>query len=256
MANGDCIWYDRSEFKIVTMPKLLLLSNSTNYGEGYLEYPKESIRSFLGDSVQKVLFIPYAGVGFSYDEYSSKVAAPFREVGYQVDGIHTFDDPKQAVRDAECIAVGGGNTFALLNLLYQNDLIEMIRQRVNGGMPFMGWSAGSIVAGPSIRTTNDMPIIEPPSFTALNLVPFQINPHYTERILSNHSGETRKDRLNEFIAMNPNMKVIGIPEGNLLEVINNQVRLVGPDEIKIFEQGKEIATYSASDDLSFLLNSQ
>jgi len=236
------------------MSRLLLLSNSTNFGEAYLQYPQAAIRSFLGNEEKEVLFIPYAGVGFSYDDYTSKVAAPFLEMGYGLRGIHTTNDPKKAVENAEAIAIGGGNTFALLNLLYQNDLLDVIRRRVSEGIPFMGWSAGSNVAGPSISTTNDMPIIEPPSFKALNLVSFQINPHYTEATLPNHGGETRKDRLNEFIAINPNMKVIGIPEGNLLEVIDDSVKLVGSDEVKVFEQGREIKTYSSQDDLSFILD--
>jgi dipeptidase E len=235
------------------MKKLLLLSNSTNFGEQYLQYPQDAIKSFLRHEVKDVLFIPYAGVGFSYDEYTAKVANPFEQMGYRLKGIHTCDDPKEAIMQAEAIAVGGGNTFALLNLLYAHDLIDVIRQRVTDGMPFMGWSAGSNIAGPSIKTTNDMPIIEPPSFEALKLVPFQINPHYTEATLPNHGGETRKDRINEFIAINADMKVVGIAEGNLLEVAGDQVTLIGNDEVKIFEQGQEIKVCTQRDDLSFLL---
>ncbi len=235
------------------MRRLLLLSNSTNFGEEYLEYPQSAIQSFLGKEVKEVLFVPYAAVGFSYDDYTAKVVAPLEKIGYQVTGIHTTDDPKQAVQDAEVLAIGGGNTFALLDLLYQHDLLEVIRERVGRGMPFMGWSAGSNVAGTTISTTNDMPIVEPPSFKALNLVPFQINPHYTEATLPNYGGETRKDRINEYIAINPNMKVIGVPEGNILEVINDQVRLIGDGEVKVFEQGQESKTFFKTDDLSFLL---
>jgi len=236
------------------MKRLLLLSNSTNFGEKYLEYPQDVIKSFLGKEVKEVLFIPYAGVGFSYDEYAAKVAAPFEKMGCQLVGIHTKDNAKKAVEQAEVIAVGGGNTFALLNLLYQNDLVDAIRHRVEEGMPYMGWSAGSNVAGPSIKTTNDMPIIEPPTFEALNLVSFQINPHYTEATLPNHGGETRKDRINEFVAINPDMKVVGVPEGNLLQVIDDQVTLIGNDEVKVFEQGKEIKVCTHQDDLSFLMS--
>lgn len=235
------------------MKRLLLLSNSTNFGEKYLQYPQDAIKSFLENEVKEVLFIPYAGVGFSYDDYSAKVAAPFEKMGYQLKGIHTKDDPKKAVEQAEVIAVGGGNTFALLNLLYENDLVGAIRQRVVEGMPYMGWSAGSNIAGPSIRTTNDMPIIEPPSFEALNLVPFQINPHYTEATVPNHGGETRKDRINEFIAINPDMKVVGVPEGNLLEVTGDQVKLIGNDEVKVFENGQDIQILTSKEDLSFLM---
>jgi len=236
------------------LKKLLLLSNSTNFGEAYLEYPKSSIQSFLGDQIRKVLFVPYAGVGVSYDEYTRKVALPFTDVDYNLEGIHTFSNPVTAVESAEAIAIGGGNTFELLNQLYRNNLLEPIRKRVEEGVPFMGWSAGSNVAGPSIKTTNDMPIIEPPSFDALNLVPFQINPHYTEERLPNHGGETRKDRLYEFIALNPDVNVVGIPEGNLLQIEGNKVKLVGEGSISIFRQGEEAKIYNSNDDLGFLMS--
>ena len=238
----------------MSQKRLLLLSNSKNYDENYLEYPQDTIKSFLSHAVKEVLFIPYAGVGFSYDEYTEKVATPFNSMGYGLKGIHADTDPKSAVEDAEAIAVGGGNTFELLNQLYKNDLIHAIQERVSDGMPFMGWSAGSNVAGPSIKTTNDMPIVEPESFNALNLVPFQINPHYTEAVLPKHGGETRKDRLNEFVALNPDVYVVGIPEGNLIEVIGNKLRLIGPDSIKVFKQGRDIEEFTSADDLNFLLN--
>ncbi|MCP4458118.1 MAG: dipeptidase PepE [Cytophagales bacterium] len=233
--------------------RLLLLSNSTNYGETYLKYPKESISKFLEKDNEEILFIPYAGVGFSYDMYTEKVALPFSELGYRIIGIHTFPDPKQAVMDAEVIAVGGGNTFELLNQLYANKLVEVIQERVNSGVPYMGWSAGSNVASPSIKTTNDMPIVEPPSFNALNLVPFQINPHYTEAQLPNHGGETRKDRIKEFLHLNQDDAVIGIPEGNLLEISDNSCKLRGDDIIKVFKYGAEILNLSSKDNLDFLL---
>jgi dipeptidase E len=237
----------------MTKRRLLLLSNSTNFGESYLEYPKKAISEFLGKKIKKVLFIPYAGVGFGYDEYTEKVGQALSNIGYEVKGIHTQANPRQAVLDAEAIAIGGGNTFELLNQLYQLDLINSILNKINDGVPFMGWSAGSNVAGPSIKTTNDMPIVEPQSFTALNLVPFQINPHYTEERLPNHGGETRKDRINEFIALNKNIYVAGVPEGNILKIENNQCRLIGSDSIKIFKQGQEIQTLTSKDNLDFLL---
>ena len=237
----------------MTKHRLLLLSNSTNFGGSYLEYPKKHISKFLGSKIKKVLFIPYAGVGFSYDNYTEKVAEPFAELGFEIQGIHTFSNPKQAVLDAEAIAIGGGNTFELINQLYKNDLVQSIQEKVNNGTPFMGWSAGSNVAGPSIKTTNDMPIVEPPSFTALNLVPFQINPHYTEERLPNHGGETRKDRINEFIALNKNTYVAGVPEGNILKIENNECQLIGSDSIKVFRHGQDIQTLSTVDNIDFLL---
>lgn len=253
MADGSCLWFSDNKFQIEQMRRLLLLSNSTNFGEKYLEYPQSTIKHFLGEDIKEVLFIPFAGVGFSHDDYTAKVAIPFLEMGYQITGIHTKSDLKSAIEEAEAIAVGGGNTFALLKLLYENDLLGVIRERVAEGIPFMGWSAGSNITGPTIRTTNDMPITEPPSFDALNLIPFQINPHYTEATLPNHGGETRKDRINEFIAINPDIKVIGIPEGNLLKVIDDQVQLIGNDKVKIFEQRKDIRVLDSSSDLSFLM---
>lgn len=234
--------------------RLLLLSNSTNYGQSYLEYPKLEISRFLGKEVKEVLFIPYAGVGFSYDVYTEKVALPFSELGYKIQGIHSFLDPKQAVMNAEAIAIGGGNTFELLNQLYSNDLIESIVRRVDDGIPYMGWSAGSNVAGPSIKTTNDMPIVEPPSFNALNLIPFQINPHYTETTLPNHGGETRKDRINEFLQLNQEAVVVGLPEGNMLEVSSNECRLIGDGVCKIFKYDSEIRNCSSQDSLDFLIS--
>lgn len=238
------------------MKRLLLLSNSTNVGELYLEYPKAAIANFLGPDVKSVLFVPYAGVGISYDDYTLKTSNPFLEMGYEVNGIHTYSDPVEAVKGADAIAVGGGNTFELLKQLYKYDLIGSIQTKVEEGMPFMGWSAGSNIAGPTIRTTNDMPIVEPPSFDALGLVPFQINPHYTEERLPNHGGETRKDRLNEFVALNPDIEVVGIPEGNLLEIIGNQVRLIGLNDVKVFRRGQNVRNFKAGDDLDFLLNSK
>lgn len=234
--------------------RLLLLSNSTNYGEEYLAFAKPSLQTFLGKGVDQVLFIPYAGVTFSYDAYTSKVAAAFSEIGYDVRGIHTFSDPVEAVKNAGAVAVGGGNTFELLNQLYNQGIMSTIRARIKSGMHYMGWSAGSNVAGPSIRTTNDMPIVEPESFDALKLVPFQINPHYTEARLPNHGGETREDRLNEFLVLNQKSKVVGIPEGNILQVSDDRMNLIGPDRVKVFEYGSEPVTYDSEKDLSFLLD--
>lgn len=235
---------------------LLLLSNSTNFGEAYLEYPKATIANFLGAEIKEILFIPFAGVGFSYDDYTSKVNEPMSSIGYKVKGIHTFENAQKAVEQAEAFAIGGGNTFELLNQLYEQDLIAAIREKVFNGTPLIGWSAGSNVTGPSIKTTNDMPIVEPASFDALNLVPFQVNPHYTEARLPNHGGETRKDRLNEFLALNPEMKVVGVPEGNLLEVKDSKMRLVGDGVVKVFEGVNNIRDFTKDDDLSFLLESK
>ncbi|MDA0195658.1 MAG: dipeptidase PepE [Bacteroidetes bacterium] len=234
--------------------RLLLLSNSTNLGEGYLEYPQKTIQQFLGNSVKNVLFIPYAGVGLSYNQYTQKVASSFAQIGYQVRGIHAFPNPVEAVLTADAIVIGGGNTFALLNQLYLNKLINPIRKVVANGIPFLGWSAGSNVASPTIKTTNDMPIVEPPSFEALNLVPFQINPHYTESRLPNHGGESRVDRLNEFIELNPGINVVAIPEGDILKIVDNSVKHIGTGPIKVFRRGQKIIEFDPSDNLDFLMD--
>ncbi|MEQ9424759.1 MAG: dipeptidase PepE [Cyclobacteriaceae bacterium] len=234
--------------------RLLLLSNSTNPGEPYLEYPKKSIINFLGNHIKRVLFIPYAGVTISYDDYTAKTREAFQKMGFDIQGIHEFGNPVEAIEKAEAIAVGGGNTFELLNQLYKNDLIEVIRTRVNEGLPYMGWSAGSNIAGPSIKTTNDMPIVEPESFDALNLVPFQLNPHYTEGRIPNHGGESRPDRINEFIKLNSNVYVLGLPEGNLIEVNERQIKLVGKGKLKIFKSGIDVITAEAETDINFVMN--
>ena len=219
--------------------RLLLLSNSTNPGTSFLSYPKLHIRAFLGQDIKNILFIPYAAVGFSYDEYEIKVFEAFGEMGYHVKSIHHFADPVAAVEQFDAIVIGGGNTFHLLYELYKNDLLNIVRSQVDRGIPYIGWSAGSNVAGPSIKTTNDMPIIEPPSFEAINLIPFQINPHYTEESLPNHGGETRPDRINEFIAIHPNVYVVGVPEGNMLKVVGNSCELIGDGPVSIFLKGRE-----------------
>src|SRR5687767_10626263 len=196
--------------------RLLLLSNSKNYGGQYLEHAKPVIKEYLAADVKTVLFVPFAGVRVSYDDYTSLVRTHFEEMGYKIVSVHELDNPNEAVRNAEAIAVGGGNTFHLLQKLYETGLFESIRTRVREGAPFMGWSAGSNVACPTIKTTNDMPIIEPRSFKALGLVPFQINPHYTDALIPNHQGETRADRIAEFVEINPDLYVVGLREGSIL----------------------------------------
>src|SRR5215211_3847508 len=150
----------------MTQKRLLLLSNSSNYGEPYMFYPADAIRDFLGASIKSVLFVPFAGVRFSYDDYAARVRERFQEWGYRLDSIHTHDNPKQALNNAEAIVIGGGNTFQLLRSLYSTNLLNSIHASVESGLPYIGWSAGANVACPTIKTTNDMPIVEPPSMTA------------------------------------------------------------------------------------------
>ncbi len=233
--------------------KLLLISNSTNPGEPYLDYPKNNIKTFLGNTPVKALFIPYAAVTFSYDSYEEKVSERFREIGHDIISIHRFPDPLSAIINASAIVVGGGNTWKLLKTIRDNMLIEAVRQKVISGTPYIGWSAGSNVACPTIRTTNDMPVVEPDSFTAFNLIPFQINPHYLDSNPAGHAGETREQRIEEFIEINPDLYVAGLREGTMLILENDKVRLAGSRNIRIFRKGQVPQELGPSDDLSFLL---
>ena len=201
---------------------LLLLSNSTNYGEPYMQWCSSTITSFVKDH-SSIIFIPYAGVGFTYDEYTQKVNYALSSFDVKVSNLDNFDDTAKALKDSSAIFVGGGNTFHLLKMLQQFDLLETIQKVVANGKPYVGWSAGSNIASPTIRTTNDMPIVEPKSFQSLSLVPFQINPHYTEKSISNHGGESRLQRLREFLAANPHQKVIALPESSYLVCNGNQL---------------------------------
>lgn len=217
--------------------RLLLISNSTNAGEAYLEYPKHEIKSFLGD-VKEVLFIPYAGVTFSYDAYEEKVANRLAEVGIKVKSIHHFANAAEAAEKAEAIVVGGGNTFRLLQQVQENGLIEVVRRRVMGGMPYIGWSAGSNMACPTIRTTNDMPVVEPASFNAFGLIPFQINPHYLDAHPDGHAGETREQRIEEFLALNQDTTVVGLRESCMIRLEGNDYKLIGPKPVRVFKYGQ------------------
>ena len=233
--------------------KALLISNSTNPGEPYLNYPKYNIKAFLGDKPVKALFIPYAAVTFSYEEYETKVNNRFAEIGHSVVSIHHFDDAVQAVKEAEAIVVGGGNTWKLVRTMRDNGLIELIREKIEEGTPYIGWSAGSNVACPTLRTTNDMPIIDPKGFDVINLVPFQINPHYLDDHPANHGGETREMRIQEFITENKDVYVVGLREGTMLWVENQSINLVGKKSARIFKYGEEPKELWEKDNFSFLL---
>ena len=233
--------------------RLLLISNSTNAGEQYLDYPKLEIAKFLGTKKVTALFIPYAGVTFSFDEYEKKVASRFREVGHDIVSIHNFSDPVEAVNQAEAIVVGGGNTWNLLKMIQENGLIEPVRKKILGGTPYIGWSAGSNMACPTIRTTNDMPITEPSSFSAFGLIKFQINPHYLDANPAGHAGETREQRINEFLEINPGVGVVGLREGTMLLVENNTIRLIGPRNLRYFIKGSPPAEYAPGANINFLL---
>jgi len=233
--------------------KLLLFSNSTNAGEDYLSYTLPYIKEFLGGKTINALFIPYAGVSITWDEYYEMVNAELSTVGVQLTSIHKTTNPKQEIEIADLIIVGGGNTFNLLKTIQENGLSEIINKKVKAGIPYIGWSAGSNLSCPTIRTTNDMPVVEPQSFNALNLIPFQINPHYTDAVDQNHAGETREMRIEEFLIANKDMYVAGLREGTMLLIQGNSIKLQGKKDCRIFKYGSETKELSTSDDFSFLM---
>ncbi|HEX6187486.1 MAG TPA: dipeptidase PepE [Pyrinomonadaceae bacterium] len=216
--------------------RLLLISNSTLHGSGYLDHAASEIQDFLGE-VKRVLFVPYAL--HDMDKYAAQAKARFEKMGCELNSIHTASEPAKAVREAEAIFIGGGNTFRLLKALYDYDLLEAIRERVREGMLYIGSSAGSNVAAPTIRTTNDMPIVQPPSFEALGLVRFQINPHYLDADPnSTHKGETREERIIQFLEENET-PVVGLREGAMLRIENGKTLLKGSTGARIFRRGHE-----------------
>lgn len=233
--------------------RLLLLSNSTNPGEEYLGWPREHIQDFLGKKVKRVLFMPYAGVTISFDTYAANVAHAFATIGYEVVSIHDIPVTDSLFSEFDAIVVGGGNTFQLAATLQSKKLMHAMKEAVENGKPFIGWSAGANIACPTIRTTNDMPITEPESFSGLGLVPFQINPHYTEATIPNHGGETRMMRINEFLVANPSEAVIGLPERSLLRYESGVLYFVGKGPAKIFRAGQVPEECKDGDNLTFLL---
>ncbi|MBZ9611014.1 dipeptidase PepE [Rheinheimera maricola] len=206
--------------------QLLLLSSSRANNSAYLAPYINWITQHL-QGVDELLFIPYAGISITYDDYLATVQQALAPQGITVRSIHQFNDVRQAVAQAQAIAVGGGNTFHLLYQLYQHDIVQLIKKRVTDGIPYIGWSAGSNIAGATIRTTNDMPIIEPPSFNALNLLPIQLNPHYTDYKPDGFHGETRDMRLAEFMQLNPDTPIIALPEGSALRMQHGVVQYLG-----------------------------
>ena len=232
--------------------KLLLISNSTNAGEEYLKYPIARIAEHL-EGVSEVIFVPYAAVTFSYAEYERKVQNRFNEIGIKVRSIHREKNPLKAIREAQAIGVGGGNTFALTKKMQQQGLLPAILRKLKAGTPYVGWSAGSNVCCPTICTTNDMPIVEPESFKAIGAVKFQINPHYLDANPEGHAGETREQRIEEYIEANPRRYVVGLREGCMLRLIDGKLELIGSRPMRIFKRGQAAYEVMSGDDLSFLL---
>ena len=233
--------------------KLLLISNSTMPGEPYLDYPKLVISDFLGSKPVNALFIPYAAVTFSFGLYESRVEERFAEIGHHVTSIHHYSDPVKAVQEAEAIVVGGGNTWQLVRMMHDNKIMDAIRVKVQNGTPYIGWSAGSNVACPTLRTTNDMPIIDPHGFDCMGLVPFQINPHYLDANPEGHGGETREQRIEEFLEINPEITVVGLREGTMFKFENNSLQLIGKRDVRIFKKGRIPQELKAGDDFDFLM---
>ncbi|WP_299701862.1 dipeptidase PepE [uncultured Pontibacter sp.] len=237
------------------LPKkdILLVSTSTTHGTGYLEHCQNEVKELLGDR-KSILFIPYARPGgISHKDYTAKAREAFEAMGVQLTGVHEAADPVAAVQQAEAVFIGGGNTFLLLRQLYANKLIEPLQKRVEQGMPYMGTSAGTNVAGKTIGTTNDMPIVFPKSFDALQLVPFNINPHYLDpEPNSTHMGETRETRIEEFHVHN-RQPVVGLREGSMLRVKGEKISLLGPHSARIFLQGQKPMEFKPNDDINFLL---
>jgi len=235
--------------------KLLLLSNSTNAGEEYLGWPREILKEFIDKySIKRCLFVPYAGVTIHFEEYVERVNSVFTGFGCEVVSIHTLSDPVKAVAESECIVIGGGNTFRLVQLMHEKGIMEPVRNKVVNGTPFIGWSAGSNVACPTMRTTNDMPIVQPVSFNTLNLIPFQINPHYLDSNPEGHGGETREQRIIEFLEINRSITVVGLREACALFYEYGHLFLKGNRPMRIFRYHTSPVEVEKGEDLDFLLH--
>ena len=236
------------------MRNLLLISNSTNPGEPYLGWCKELIANWCKENhVKTALLIPFAGVTVSWDDLTAKVKEIYAEFDVEISSIHQYPNPVEAVKNAECIVVNGGSTWNLLAECYKQDILDVMREKALSGTPYMGWSAGSNLACPTIKTTNDMPIIEPESFNAMNLIPFQINPHYLDAHPTGHGGETREDRIKEFMVINPNTYVAGLREATALVIKGDKIELVGREKnMRVFKFGQEIKEYPLGSNIEFL----
>jgi dipeptidase E len=218
---------------------IILASTSTIFGGDYLNYLKEELIQ-LYEGIDELVFIPFARPGgISYDEYTAKAASFFMTLGIKVKGLHEFDNKAEAVQNAKAFFTGGGNTFLLVKTLHEEGLMSVLKENVESGKPYLGCSAGSNIGGQNMKTTNDMPIVYPPSFDCMGLVPFNINPHYLDPHPElKHNGETRETRIKEFLTQN-DIKVVGLREGNWIRRIGDKITVEGSELTRIFERGRE-----------------
>ncbi|MNJ97540.1 Peptidase E [compost metagenome] len=217
---------------------IMLASTSTLFGEQYLAYLKSEIID-LYKGVDEIIFIPFARPsGISHEDYTNKAATFFLEIGINVKGLHEFEDKENAITNAKGIFTGGGNTFLLVKTLHELGLMNILKETIERGIPYLGCSAGSNIGGVNMKTTNDMPIVYPPSFDCMGLVPFNINPHYLDPTPEiKHNGETRETRIQEFLTQN-NIKVVGLREGNWVRRIGDKITVEGSELTRVFEHGK------------------
>ena len=240
---------------MMSQNRILAFSSSRVDNGAYLETAVPFIKELLGEAMLQIAFIPFASVDNDFDTYTAKVKKGLETLPYTLTTV-TPNNAAETIAKANAIIVGGGNTFKLLHDIYYLKLLDNIRDSINRGVPYIGWSAGSNILGPTIGTTNDMPVIEPKSFNALGLLPFQINPHYNNFKPSCHNGETRDERLEEFIKLNPGVPIVGLPEGTGLRLLNGKLQVIGVLPAVLFtgdETGMIKKQINVNEDLTFLL---
>jgi dipeptidase E len=221
------------------MKNVILASTSSLFGEEYLAYLKPHIAKLLA-GINEIIFVPYARPGgISHDDYTKQAANGFASLNINVKGLHTFSDPAAAIRDARAFFTGGGNTFLLVKQLHEQGLMNVLKEAVEKGAPYLGTSAGSNIGGVNMQTTNDMPIVYPPDFSTMALVPFNLNPHYLDPDpLLKHNGETRETRIKEFHTQS-SIPVVGLREGSWIRIKGDIITTEGHFSSRIFEQGRE-----------------